>query len=154
MVWLRDSQIVEFPWFDMFLMDFSYVRDLPKVWNAFLKWSYLDEETAANAVSYGTFPIVNVKKSLHSPYDNGHWNISMPNEVWIRRDEVKIYEKTMDPIIEFNAAKYLESLILHELVHWGRYQMSAEDPYYEGQKDSGDMFKREAYKDPNQPHLG
>ena len=53
--------------------------------------------------------------------------------------------------------KGAEALILHELCHWGRHKTGTEDDYYQVdgiQLDSGDMFKRDAYIDPNRPHLG
>ncbi len=156
MVWLMDKHIVEFSKFDSYLQNFSNsVQDSQKVWEAFLKWSCLDVAAAVEALSYGTYPIIKIKKSAQdnaADGDYGHFNSSFPNEIWIRRDTVESFDRTKDANREFMYGKYLESLILHEIVHWGRHWMSMEDKI-EGGLDTGDKFQAEAYTNVNQPHL-
>lgn len=154
MVWLLDKHIVEFSKFDSYLQNFSNsVQDSQKVWDAFLKWSCLDVSSAVEVLSYGTYPIIKIKDSIFdSAHDYGHFNPSFPDEIWIRRDAVQTFDKTTDARVEFEKGKYLESLILHELVHWGRYWTSSEDES-EGGLDNGDKFQEEAYKNVYKPHL-
>jgi hypothetical protein len=154
MVWLMDKHIVEFSKFDSYLQNFSNsVQDSQKVWDAFLKWSFLDVAAAVEALSYGTYPIIKVKDSIFgSAHDYGHFKSSFPNEIWIRRDSVQTFNSTTDATVEYQTGKYLESLILHEMVHWGRYWTSSEDKE-EGGLDNGDRFQAEAYKDVNNPHI-
>lgn len=155
MVMLRNEQLDEFPWFHLFLEDLSRLRYESKIWEPFLEWSSLSDTMAARAVAYGTFPIVNVKKSIFdNAHDYGHFKPSFPDDIWIRRDSVQTYEKTEDPAVEWKTGKYLESLILHELVHWGRNASGVGDDFESGGLDSGDMFQKAAYSDPNNPHLG
>lgn len=154
MVWLRDEDIVEFPNFDVYLQTFHKIQDNKKVWDAFLKWSYLPIDTADESVSYATYPIVNVKKSIFgNAYDYGHYSSDFPDDIWIRRDSVQTYEKSNDATKIHQTERYLESLILHEMVHWGRYQMSSKDKDDPDGTDSGDKFQKEAYTNPHKPHL-
>jgi hypothetical protein len=149
------SDLEEFPWFHLFLEEFNSVRNESKVWEAFLEWSGLSDQDAFDAVSYGTFPYVNVKKSIFdSAHDYGHFNSNFPDHIWVRRDSVQTYEKTTDPSVEYRTGKYLEMLILHELVHWGRHRSALGDDFEEGGLDSGKLFAKAAYNDPYNPHLG
>lgn len=154
MVMLRNDDLDRYPWFHLFLEEFSYVRQDSKRWEPFLEWSGLSETAAFDAVSYGTFPFVNVKKTLYSPYDYGHFSPKFPNDIWIRRDSVQGYETTEDEARAFQYAKYLEKLILHELIHWGRHAGALGDDFEYSGNDSGDMFENAAYSNPNMPHLG
>ena len=154
MVMLKNNDLDTFPWFHRYLEEFNSVRFDSKRWEAFLEWSGLSENDAATAISYGTFPIINIKPTLSSPHDHGHFNPNFPDDIWIRRDSVQTYEHTEDEARAFQTAKYLEKLILHELVHWGRnYAALGDDFEYDG-NDSGDMFENAAYSNPNLPHLG
>jgi hypothetical protein len=150
-----DSDLDEFPWFLNFLETLSQIRNQPKIWEAFVNWSSLSNDEAFNAVSYGTFPYINVKGNLFgSAHDYGHFKPSMPNDIWIRRDKVQTYEKTQDPGEEWRTAKYLEKLILHELVHWGRHASGVGDDFEVNNSDSGDLFEADAYNDPDNPQNG
>lgn len=155
MVMLRNNHLDEFPWFHLFLEELAKVRYESKVWEAFQEWSGLSDTEALRAVSYGTFPIVNIKKSI---FDNahgyGHFNPKYPDDIWVRRDSVQTYEKTTDPNVEWRTAKYLEMLILHELVHWGRHYGALGDDFENGGLDSGKLFANDAYQDRHNPHLG
>lgn len=160
-----DSDLDEFPWFLIFLEDFNLVRFDPRVWEAFKNWSCLSENEAAKVLTYGTLPYINVKGALQGPkaaHDYGHFEPSKPNDIWIRRDTVVRYEKTTDPNVELETGKYLEYLILHELVHWGRHHSGAGDDFeitkpdsYGFMKDfdSGNLFGEEAYRNFYKPHL-
>ena len=161
-----DSDLDEFPWFLLFLEeDLKKVMYEPRIWEAFLKWSCLGEGEAANVLTYGTYPYVNVKGKLvgsTAAHDHGHFSPSRPDEIWIRRDAVQNYEKTTDQHKEYEYAKYLEYLILHELVHWARHHSGVGDDYTETKKDpaglikefdTGNLFGEEAYKNFYKPHL-
>lgn len=155
MVYLKNVHLDEFPWFHMYLEELNQARYESKIWEAFLEWSCLSDNVAFNAVSYGTFPIVNIKKSI---FDNahgyGHFDPNFPQDIWVRRDSVQTYENTTDPTEEWQTAKYLEMLILHELVHWGRHHSGAGDDFEYDGLDSGKMFANAAYKNRHKPHLG
>lgn len=155
MVMLRYDDLDTFPWFHLYLEDFNSIRSDSKRWEPFLEWSGLSPDDAFTAVSYGTYPIVNIKKSINSnAHDYGHFNPNFPDDIWIRRDSVQIYENTEDEARAFQTEKYLEKLILHELVHWGRHRGALGDEFEYDGRDSGDMFEESAYSNPNMPHLG
>ncbi len=155
MVMLRNKDLDEFPWFHLFLEELFQIRENSKVWEPFLEWSSLPDSEAYRAVCYGTFPFVNVKGSLFGdPHSYGHFSPSTPDDIWVRRDSVQTYEKTSNPGIEWKTGKYLEMLILHEMVHWGRHHSGVGDDFYVGEADSGRMFAKAAYNDPYNPHLG
>jgi len=128
-----------------------------KVWSAFLKWSSLLDWIGWYALSYGTSPLVRVLDidEPYSRYSNGHFDPANPvyiNVNWSYAVNVNgALRDGRTPTIE--NAKMLESLLLHELCHWGRWFNNVKDGQFEF-GDSGDMFKREAYKDPLRPHLG
>lgn len=154
MVMLHNSNLDEFPWFLGFLEELNEVRNNSRVWEAFVEWSALSENEAFKTVSYGTYPIVNIKKSIFdSAHDYGHFNPSYPDDIWIRRDSVQTYEKTNDPNVEWKTGKYLEMLILHELVHFGRFHSGVGDDFEVNGRDSGKLFAKDAYTDPYNPHL-
>jgi hypothetical protein len=126
-----------------------------KVWNAFLKWSTLFEAVAFYAVTYGTSPLVRILEPLDPTTSNGHFEPSNPQYInikWVFAANINAALKDgRAPAIE--DTKAFEALLLHELCHWGRWFTNSSDGQYEF-GDSGDMFKREAYKDPYRPHLG
>ena len=160
-----DSDLDEFPWFLIFLEDLHKVRFESRIWEAFKKWSCLSENEAIKVLTYGTYPYINVKGNLvgsTATGDHGHFKPSRPHDIWIRRDEVQRYEKTTDPHVELATGKYLEYLILHELVHWGRHLSGAGDDFevtkldpnnFMKDFDSGNLFGEEAYKNFYKPHL-
>lgn len=151
---LRNHQLDEFPWFHLFLEELPEIHYRSKIWESFLEWSCLSDREGLKVVSYGTFPFVNVKASIFdSAHDYGHFKPSRPNDIWIRRDSVQTYEKTKDVTKEWQTARYLEMLILHELVHFGRHHSGAGDDFEYGGLDSGDMFEKQAYINPNLPHI-
>ena len=160
-----DSDLDEFPWFLNYLEDLHKVRFESRVWEAFKKWSCLSENEAYNAVTYGTYPYINVKGRLTGStavYDHGHFTPSKPWDLWIRRDLVQTYEKTVDPTAEFETGKSMEYLILHELVHWARHHSGVGDDFEVTKPgpngvvidfDSGKLFGEEAYKNFYKPHI-
>jgi hypothetical protein len=151
MVWLYDQHIVEFPRFEFFLQSLgSNVQDNDRIWEAFLKWSTLDVDSAVTCLSWGAFPIVKVRKEF-DPGSHGSFKPSEPDIISVRRDKVSDYSNGKDETRVYQHGKFLEMLILHELVHWGRHAMSRED--YEDDPDSGRRFAMEAYDNVAQPHL-
>jgi len=87
----------------------------------------------------------------------GHFNSSRPNEIGISRiEELNTLEspKATSTAI-YQDEKYLQKLLLHELVHWGRYWSMDDDKYVDpaSQTDTGDAFENEAYDNPDMPHL-
>lgn len=160
-----DSDLDEFPWFLIFLEDLNLVRFDSRVWEAFKKWSCLSETEATKVLTYGTLPYINVKGAMQgskAAHDHGHFKPSKPDDIWIRRDTVVTYERTTDPNVELESGKYLEYLILHELVHWGRHHSGVGDDFevtkldpngFMKDFDSGNLFGEEAYKNFYKPHL-
>lgn len=152
MVWLKDDHIVEFPNFEFFLHGLSSrVQDEQKVFDAFLKWSTLDVSAAVECLSFSTNPLILVPKSITGPHSYGEFECAQPNLIEVRRDKVQEFDKGRDEAKIYRDGKYLEMLILHELVHWGRHWMSRED--YEDDPDSGRRFAIEAYADYTHPHI-
>lgn len=161
MVFIRQSKIEEYPNFDKYIQYFVQVMDEPRIWDAFLKWSCLDENTAINCVSYNTFPeiVLPDKKTvlIAGVHGYGHFKPSLPDQININKiNELNALEsdKTSSAGL-YQAEKYLQKLILHELVHWGRHQAMEPDEYVDKVKliDTGDAFEAEAYNDPSYPHL-
>lgn len=161
------KQLDNFRALDFYLLLFFRVQSNKKVWDAFLNWSKLDNTQAFNAAAYGTYPRLNVYDDLKNRWKHGHFVHTSPNDIWIRLDLVIKLNSADNEQKKYEAEKSLEVLILHEMCHWGRHLNRLTDNYYklENNKyvecseneakgaDSGDMFEKEAYKNPNIPWL-
>jgi len=161
MVFLKGNRIDDYPNFDSYLQYFVQVMDEPRIWDAFLKWSCLDESTATKCVSYATWPMIVVpppeKLEYAGVHGYGHFDSSKPNEIGIEKlEKLRTLESPSSSSTSiYNAEKYLQKLILHELVHWGRYWAMESDEYVDKATwtDTGDAFEIDAYANPDFPHL-
>ena len=114
----------------------------PKVWDAFLKWSQLDDSAAKDALGFGNKPFLFVA-DLGSAY--GFFHPSKPHTINIGRKLVLDFETPNPPQ---NIHAVMEATILHELVHWALNGASI--PEEEGGQpvEMGVEFEREAYGAP------
>jgi hypothetical protein len=93
----------------------------------------------------GTYPVLRINEYLYGDvHSNGHFMPIEPNVINVS-GKYAINIKRRGYIEDL---KGLEALVLHELCHWGRCRTKTEDGNYEF-GDSGDMFRREAYNNPN-----
>ena len=161
MVFLPSNRIDVYPNFDTYLQYFVQVVDEPRIWEAFLSWSCLDESTAIKCVSYATWPMIAIpppeKFQTAGVHGYGHFEASKPDQIGIEKLEKlrTIESSTASSASVYRAEKYLQKLILHELVHWGRYWAMESDDYVDKDTltDTGDAFEIDAYDDPDNPHL-
>ncbi len=161
MVFIKDSKIDEYPNFDKYLQYFVQSMDEPRVWDAFLKWSCLDENSAIKCVSYNTYPeiVVPSKDKLLTAgvHSYGHFKPSLPNQINVNKvsELINLESSKTSSAKLYQTEKYLQKLILHELVHWGRCWSMEEDEYVDKATltDTGDAFEIDAYSNPDMPHI-
>lgn len=161
MVFLKDISRQEYPNFDKYLQYFIQAMDEPRIWNAFLKWSCLDESSAIKCVSYNTFPEIVVpskeKVLTAGVHSYGHFKPSLPNQININKvsDLITLDSDKTSAAELYRTEKYMQKLILHELVHWGRFWSMESDDYVDKATltDTGDAFELDAYDNPDKPHL-
>lgn len=112
------------------------VKENKRVWDAFKKYSELPEPTLSWAVTPGKFPEIDCK---YMPRSNGRYNgVKMPNRIFISNAICDRFEK-----IDFDDPKmsvFVESCLLHEMVHWGDFKDGVDQPGEEGTN-----FEVEAY---------
>jgi hypothetical protein len=142
-----DIGIADFPNFDSYLQGFNRVLREPKIWKAFKKWSGLSDGFAQMSVNYGSAPAIDFLPLSSTDY--GGFEEAYAHRIWIRIDTVRTYENHQ----RYNDGKYLQELILHEMVHWGRHLLRLPDSEHGGYVDNGDRFENDAYVDPYRPWL-
>ncbi len=161
MVFIKSSSAKEYPNFDIYLQYFVQAMDEPRVWEAFKKWSCLDESSAIKCVSYNTYPeivVPNKDKVLTAGvHSYGHFKPSLPNQINVNKvsELIAIDSGKTSSAKLYQTEKYLQKLILHELVHWGRYWSMEDDEYVDKATltDTGDAFEIDAYSNPDMPWL-
>jgi hypothetical protein len=153
---LANENLEDFPGIALYLHIFKYqVYNNKKVWNAFLNWSTLDEKSALEALTYGTKPILRIDKDVFKFFSNGHFKCSDPDYINIER----LYATNIQgsKSVDIQDLKSFEAIVLHEMVHWARCRNKVDDSQVvkvgDRELDSGDLFKREAYINPEAPWL-
>lgn len=141
----RDIGIADFPNFDRYLQGFNRVMSQPRIWTAFKKWSGLSNAQALMSVSYGSAPAIDFLPL--SSVDYGGFEEASAHRIWIRIDKLRSYENHQATSV----GRYLQMVILHEMVHWGRHLVHLPDNVHGAYVDNGDKFENEAYDDPNNP---
>jgi hypothetical protein len=142
-----DIGVADFPNFNSYLQGFNRVLREPRIWDAFKKWSGLNSALAQMSASYGSAPAIDFLPLSATHY--GEFKPSYSHRIWIRIDKVRSYENHQ----RYNDGKYLQKLILHEMVHWGRHIAHLDDADRGGCVDNGDRFENDAYTNPYQPWL-
>jgi hypothetical protein len=129
----------DFPNFDRYLQEFARVMSEPKIWNAFKKWSGLSDSLAQMSVTYGGAPVIDFLPQ--TTRHHGEFQPASSHRIWIRVDKVRDYENSQD----YSNGKYLQLLILREMVDWGRHLAHLHDDDRSGGVDNRDRFEDEAY---------
>ena len=142
---------------DRYLMTFSRVKENKRVWEAFLRASKLDLTQAFTCIQYATLPVLTVRTDLfYIAKEGGHGGFDrlQPNHIKINPQLMFALGSAETAQKKYEAEKQLEKLILHEMVHWGRFLNGQPDEYIDDSfNDEGDKFAREAYNNPALPHL-
>jgi hypothetical protein len=150
---------------DAYLLTFFTVQNNKKVWDAFLKWSTLDHTQAFYAISYGTYPKIQLYDTIFSnPHSHGHFKPKFPDVITVSLQMAQKLHWAETAQEKLMAEKSLEYLILHEMCHWGRHKNGQQDGNYSktngkfnedlsGNLDTGDRFELEAYTNPAQPWI-
>lgn len=112
------------------------VKNKPKIWKAFLKYSELDEKKAIWAITEGFNPDITYSaiKEGNGKYVGGKYL----NRVFLNKAMCDRFESTdfSNPKMH----KLIESTILHEMVHWGDFKDGKSEEVEEGK-----LFEKEAY---------
>jgi len=112
------------------------VKNKPKVWNAFKKYSELKEPYVTWALTQGYNPDI---EFLTMPSSNGKFSGGkFPNRVYLAKEICEKFEKS-----DFSNPKMhilVESTLLHEMVHWGDWKDGVDQVGEEGK-----LFESEAY---------
>ena len=107
----------------------------PKIWQAFRFASTLDEANASAAVSFGaTDPLIWIDEM---GVIDGMFDPNAPGRIKINAELTREFEKQPDSPA---ARTYLCGTVLHELVHWGRFQRGEAEP-----REMGLEFEQQAY---------
>ncbi|MFQ5652225.1 MAG: hypothetical protein ACE5IY_20030 [bacterium] len=112
------------------------VKNKPKVWKAFQKYSELTAAQALSAVGSGSFPILHASVM---PGSNGRFaGSTFPKNIYLAEAICRKFEKSDSK----NAKMHIlvESTILHEMVHWGDWKDGKDQPGEEGKQ-----FEKAAY---------
>lgn len=112
------------------------VKKKPKVWNAYLKYSELDEKRALWSITSGFNPDITF---IEIENGNGKYvGEKHLNRIYIDKKICDKFESTDSNNSKMHAL--VESTLLHELVHWGDYKDGKDQLGEEGK-----AFERQAY---------
>lgn len=110
-------------------------RAEPKVWRAFLSQSTLDAASASAALSFNTTPPLLWFDELGGI--DGQFQPSAPGRIKINAEVARQLEHQPEAQL---AQRYLCGKVLHEMVHWARFQRGESEP-----EEMGLVFETEAY---------
>jgi hypothetical protein len=114
------------------------VKEKPKVFNAFQKYSSLNEKVAERAIRHGNQPVIEFR---YMPTSNGEFiGNKYPDTVFISK---AICDRFQDSETDANDPRMhllVESTLLHEMVHWGDWMDGTV-----GAGELGKAFEKEAY---------
>jgi Metallopeptidase toxin 3 len=102
----------------------------PKRWETFVKWCG-NEDRAIEACTWGKGPLVQI---------NSH-TVGKANGKYKHGDTVFVHGKVADAYESGDGWVIWESTVLHELIHWARFQERLSD----GNVEVGQEFEMEAY---------
>ena len=129
-----------FPLFGRYLMAWMSPQILkskvPERWKAFVKWCG-SEARAVEACTWGQGPLVQINSHMVGRA-NGRYRGG--DTVFIHGKVANAYE-VPDPVTQTAGWVIWESTVLHEMVHWSRFQ----DRLKDGDVEVGQEFEREAY---------
>ncbi len=108
-------------------------KKLPTRWDAFVKWCG-SEAFAIEACSWGKGPLVQIN-SAEVGHANGRYRGG---------DKVFIHGKVANGYEQGTGWLCWEATVLHEMVHWARFQQKLKD----GALEVGQEFEKEAYGRP------
>lgn len=116
-------------------LDLPEVRNKEPVWRAFLKFSHLNNFTAAQAIAWrDDSPLLRLADLGIS---NGEFDPKYPDWIFLHRDIATRFRSDCE---DERARRCVEATLLHELVHWGDHRDGIDEAGEEGK-----AFEVEAY---------
>jgi hypothetical protein len=106
----------------------------PRVWKSFVNWCG-DKGEATEACTWGSGPLVQINSKAVG-HNNGKYK---------HGDTVFIHAK---PAIKYETGTgwvIWEAVVLHEMMHWSRFQAGLYGGPHDGPDEFGAQFEREAY---------
>ncbi len=110
------------------------IESKTQVWEAFLGHTQYPQETARNALLFGTCPRLFIY-DLKGSY--GQFDESLPDTINLGKKLVNDFEQDSTNV---NKQKLIEATILHELVHWALFRQGKCEP-----QEMGVAFEKAAY---------
>jgi Metallopeptidase toxin 3 len=123
-----------FPLCGRYLVNFlnpkALKQKVPKRWETFVKWCG-NEDRAILACTWGKGPLVQINSR----------EVGRANGRYKHGDTVFVHGKVADKYESGDGWVIWESTVLHELIHWARFQEKLTD----GDLEVGQEFEKEAY---------
>ena len=106
----------------------------PRVWEAFQRYSELDERTAIMALAVNSGPTLDHRiMQLKALGELGEFNKDFPKKITIATQLLQRFEQDSDlPKLKPRIDQLMEATILHELCHWGDLRDEKQQPFEEG----------------------
>jgi Metallopeptidase toxin 3 len=128
------SHAQAFPLCGRYLMNFlnpaALKAKVPKRWKVFVKWCG-NEDRAVEACTWGKGALVQINSRM----------VGRANGRYKGEDTVFVHGKVANKYENGDGWVVWESTVLHELIHWARYQERLKD----GNVEVGQEFEMEAY---------
>jgi hypothetical protein len=128
------SHAQAFPLCGRYLMNFlnpaALKAKVPKRWEVFVKWCG-NEDRAVEACTWGKGALVQINSRM----------VGRANGRYKGEDTVFVHGKVANKYENGDGWVVWESTVLHELIHWARYQERLKD----GNVEVGQEFEMEAY---------
>jgi hypothetical protein len=128
------SHAQAFPLCGRYLMNFltpaALKAKVPKRWEVFVKWCG-NEDRAVEACTWGKGALVQINSRM----------VGRANGRYKGEDTVFVHGKVANKYENGDGWVVWESTVLHELIHWARYQERLKD----GDVEVGQEFEMEAY---------
>jgi hypothetical protein len=128
------SHAQAFPLCGRYLMNFlnpaALKAKVPKRWEVFVKWCG-NEDRAVEACTWGKGALVQINSRM----------VGRANGRYKGEDTVYVHGKVANKYENGDGWVVWESTVLHELIHWARYQERLKD----GNVEVGQEFEMEAY---------
>jgi hypothetical protein len=113
-----------------FLNPAALKAKVPKRWEVFVKWCG-NEDRAVEACTWGKGALVQINSRM----------VGRANGRYKGEDTVYVHGKVANKYENGDGWVVWESTVLHELIHWARYQERLKD----GNVEVGQEFEMEAY---------
>ena len=148
---MKFNDYKKYPKFNAYLRNYMPTLELikPEIFKVFVKYCG-SEDIARTALQFNRGPVVLIKTPLKEENILGEFaggcfrGNKGPHEIWINPTRAIPYEgKENVHVCDLLSGADLEKIVLHELVHWGRYH-AGQTTLYNG-AEAGTAFEKEAY---------